>query len=90
MPRNPTDRFPEQPTTAPPAGVGAGGEPAQPPPRPRRPGSLWFQSARRRQSSCAISPDRFDQIRERLLSGFYDTPDVRTHVARRVALVLSL
>jgi hypothetical protein len=35
-----------------------------------------------------ISPDRAEQIRDRLLSGYYDTLEVRALVAERLHRVL--
>ncbi|HXG45889.1 MAG TPA: hypothetical protein VNJ71_14150 [Gemmatimonadales bacterium] len=65
------------------------GEGTTPGSRPAHRARLPWQLARRRRlTGPTISPDRLEQIRDRLLSGYYDTPEVRSRVAERVRRVL--
>lgn len=59
-----------------------------PSPVVRRARIPWQLARRRRLTQPMISPDRAEQIRDRLLSGYYDTLEVRALVAERLHRVL--
>ncbi len=59
-----------------------------PQPVARRTGRPRTVARRPRLAAGAIPPDRLEQIRERLLSGFYETPEVRARIAARIRPLL--